>query len=120
MVSLTRILLPKQVDLYGRYLLVQLLRGFVHVVVELVATLLDVGELRAHFVEDHLGVVVEEHAHRVVTQRVADAVLVRVVHPLGDPEHGDCLGRLLVFQHHFLLGALQIDKLSDTFARLLN
>ena len=32
--------------------------------------------------------VIEEHTHQRVKQLVAQAILVTVVHPLADPEHG--------------------------------
>lgn len=43
----------------------------------------------------HVSAIVEQHANAVVRQLVAKAVLVGVVHPLGDPEK--CAA-------HFLLG----------------
>ena len=38
--------------------------------------------------QQHAGGVVEENAHTVVAELIAEAVLVRVVHPLADPVDG--------------------------------
>ena len=42
-----------------------------------------------HFVcsQQHPGGVIEQHTYTGVTELVAQAILVTVVHPLADPEH---------------------------------
>ena len=42
--------------------------------------------------------VIEQNAHTLVTQLIAEAVLVRVVDPLADPQHGHT-GRILGVVH---------------------
>ena len=58
-------------------------------VVVLVAVALDVLHVLLVGGEQETRGVVEEHAHAVVAQLVAQAVLVRVVHPLAHPVDRD-------------------------------
>ena len=85
----------------------EFLRWVIHVVVELNAVLLYVSQLSAHFVQHQFRVVVEEHADRVIAESVPDAVLVGIVDPFRDPEHGNSLGRLLVLTQHNRFWALK-------------
>lgn len=65
--------------------------------------LLSVGQLQ------QLRHIVEEDSDALVTQGIAEAVLIRIVHPLADPDHWQALGIFgLVLHEREFLGRLRL------------
>ena len=70
--------------------------------------------------EQQFGQVIEHHTYTFITKSVAKAVLVTVIHPLGDPNHRWCLGILhLVLIAQLFRGRVGSDHRGQLFVELL-
>ena len=70
--------------------------------------------------KQQFGQVIEHHTYTFITKSVAKAVLVTVIHPLGDPNHRWCLGILhLVLIAQLFRGRVGSDHRGQLFVELL-
>lgn len=75
-------------EVHQLHLLLEMLRELLDRIVHLLAIAIDVVYVEAVGQHDQARAVVVHHADPVVGQLIPEAVLVRVVHPLADPDHG--------------------------------
>jgi hypothetical protein len=74
-------------EIHQLHLLLEVGRILLHRVIQLVALTIDVMYVEAIRQHNQARAIIVHHADPIVGQLISETVLVRVIHPLADPNH---------------------------------